>query len=406
MKTTKLLAMMMALTLSALAQSYDAGKEYDTRLPGSGAHLKVYIPANYTPDYKWPLILFYHGMDGSPTTDCMVRHCEGADFIIIGMSYCETQPTQMTPEQQTLYIEKERKNFAEAVAWVQANLSLDPERVFLGGISKGGWTTSFVGERELKRLAGLIILLAGRQRGAVPAAQAMDGLLVYIGVGESDPNLLPGAQAAGFYRRCGANVSFEEFEGIGHQAPSKAARLMQWLEAHGALSHPWLDVAVKEARKAEYKGAYENALAMTDKTATCRALRALLDDPRLMVACGATTAKAIEQKLIALSKDDPLSARALAAEQMFYDLVWKEWNMKTFEDSRVIVEGYSRLSRAGSQTRYDDYAAKGYERLRPVYESAQKQMEQMKAAQQKERSKPAARPQMRNSSGTGGMSVF
>lgn len=408
MKITQLSIMIMtlALALNSVAQGYDAGKEYDALLPISGTHLKVYVPANYTPDHQWPLILFYHGMGGSPTTDCMARHCEGKDFIIVGMSYCETQESQMTAEQQALYIEKERKNFSEAIAWVNANLSLDPSRVFLGGISKGGWTTSFIGERELKRLAGMIILLAGRQRGAVLGPQKMDGFPIYIGVGETDPNLLPGVHAAGFYRHCGADVSFEEFAGVGHQEPSKAARLTQWLEAYGPLSHPWLDATTKDSKKAEYKKAYESVLAIADKATACRELRALLDDPRLVVACGAPTVKAIDLKLTALAQSDAAAGKALAAERIFYDLVWKEWNMKTFQDSQAIVEGYSRLSQAGSQTRYDDYAAKSYERLRPMVESAQKQMEQMKATQQKAQSKPAARPQMRNSSGTGGMSVF
>jgi len=396
----------LALVFNSVAENYEAGREYDAVLPASGLHIKLYVPANYTPDHKWPLVLFYHGMNGSPTTDCIARHCEGKDFIIVGMSYCETQESQMTKEQQAVYIEKERKNFLETVGWVKANLSLDPERVFLGGISKGGWTTSFVGEREMKRLAGFIILLAGRQRGAVPGPQAMNGFPIYIGVGETDPNLLPGVHAAGFYRHSGADVCYEEFEGQGHQAPAKAVLLTQWLEAYGPMSHPWLDAAARESRKSEYKKAYESAVGLTDQTAACRELHSLLDDPRLLIACGSATVKAIEQKLTALAQSDAQAAKALAAERMFYDLVWKEWNMKTFDDSKVIVEGYKRLSQAGSQTRYDVYAAKSYERLIPMYQSAQKQMDQMKETQKKTQQKAPARPQMRNSTGTGGMSVF
>jgi len=396
----------LALALCCKAQSYEPGKEYDVVLPGSALSVKLYVPADYTPDQQWPLVLFYHGMNGAPTTDCIARHCEGKGFIIVGMAYCETQAQQMTREQQAASIEKERQNFSATLGWVKANLAVDTARVFLGGISQGGWTTSFVGERELKRLAGFIILLAGRQRGAVPGPQPMNGFPVYIGAGESDPNLLSAVHGAGFYRQCGANLCFEEYAGLGHQAPTKAALLTQWLEAYGPLSHPWLEPSVKEARRLEYKHSYDEALAMPDKNAACRKLRALLDDPRLAVACGAATVKAIEQKLTALAGSDAQAARALAAERTFFELVWKEWNMKTFEENREIVEGYSRLSQAGSQTRYDGYAARSYERLLPMYQSSQKQLDQMKESQKKAPQKTAPRPTIRNSSGSGGMSVF
>ena len=151
-----------------LATAYDAGVEYSAVLPGSGTSMKVYVPVNYDSSRKWPLLVFYHGMNGSPTTDCITRHCQGNDFIVAGITYCEKLESRLTREQHNAYIARERGNFRSAVLWVKQNLSLDKKRVFLGGISKGGWTTSFIGERELKNLAGFVILLAGRQRGAVP----------------------------------------------------------------------------------------------------------------------------------------------------------------------------------------------------------------------------------------------
>ena len=147
-----LLFLVLTLSLCSAEEKYEPGSEYDAVLPGSGLHVKLYIPMNYTSDHKWPLVLFYHGLGGSPTTDCIVRHCEGKDFIIVGMSYCEKHTSPLSKKQHTAYIQKERKNFLTTVGWVKDNISLDTQRVFMGGISKGGWTTSFVGERELKGL--------------------------------------------------------------------------------------------------------------------------------------------------------------------------------------------------------------------------------------------------------------
>ena len=395
----------LALSLCAAEEKYEAGREYDAVLPGSGLHVKLYVPLNYTPDHKWPLIIFYHGLGGSPTTDCIARHCEGRDFIIVGMSYCERHTSPLSKPQHVAYIQKERKNLLTTVGWVKENISLDTQRVFMGGISKGGWTTSFVGEREMKRLAGLIILLAGRQRGAVPGSQTMTGFPIYVGVGEMDPNQLSSVHGVGFYRHCGADVTYEEFAGLGHQAPQKAQRLVQWLEAYGPQSHPWIDGAEKELRKAEYKRTYEKALENTDKTAVCRELHSLLDDPRLVVACGVNTRKAIAEKLNALAKNDTAAAKELLVERTFYNLVWREWKMRTIDETQVVIDGYSRLQRYAPDSRYAGYAEKSHARLLPVYQSAQSQLKQLKS-QQKSIKKRASKPGIRNSSVSGSMSIF
>ena len=372
---------------TCFAEEYSAGREYDVVLPGSGNSMKVYVPANYDSSRKWPLVVFYHGMNGSPTTDCIARHCEGSDFIVAGVTYCEKQAAKMTREQHNAYIERERKNFRSAVLWVKNNLSLDTGRVFLGGISKGGWTTSFVGEREMQNLAGFIILLAGRQRGAVPGPQKMDGFPVYIGAGEDDPNVISASHASGFYQHCGAAVCFEEYAGIGHQSPQKAKLLSQWLEAYGLLSHPWIESDEIQKRKEHYKYAYEKAVAQSDKSAACRDLKILLEDPRLRVACGEKTFRAIQSKLKSFAKSSPSIAKQLAAERSYYELVWKESKMKTLEETTVVVEGYQKLKKSAPDSRWAFYAEKSYARILPVYQAALEQLKSMKSQQKSSRQK-------------------
>ncbi len=143
-----LLCTMLFVSSSFAADEYDSGREYDVVVPVSQTAMKIYIPSNYDASRKWPLVVFYHGMNGSPTTDCIVRHSGGEDYLVAGLTYCEKHNSRLTRQQHDAYIVKERKNFRNAVQWVKQNLSLDTKRVFLGGISKGGWTTSFIGERE------------------------------------------------------------------------------------------------------------------------------------------------------------------------------------------------------------------------------------------------------------------
>ncbi len=387
-----------------LAQEYTAGVEYDAVLPGSGNVIKVHVPANYEPSRKWPLVVFYHGMNGSPTTDCITRHCQGRDFIVAGITYCEKLESHITREQHNAYIERERGNFRSAVLWVKQNLSLDINRVFLGGVSQGGWTTSLVGERELKNLAGLIILLAGRQRDVVPVSQKMNGFSVYIGAGEEDPNLISALHAAGFYRYSGATVLFEEFANIGHQVPQKGEMLALWLEAHGPLRHPWLDAEAIGKQRAAYKKQYEAALELSDQTALCHQLKALLDDPRLEIACGLKTCQAIESKMNLCAKSSPGFLKQLTAERVFYDLVGKEWCMTTIEATAAVVDGYSKLQNFAPGSKWAGYAQRSHARLVPVYHSALKQQGEIKS-QRKSTPRPPAKTSFDNFGRRGGTSL-
>ncbi len=388
--------------LSAAAGEYEPGMEFSAVVPGSETAMKIYLPSNYDAAKKWPLMLFYHGMNGSPTTECIVRHSEGRDFIVAGVTYAMKNTADLPGERYAAYIAMERANFRSAVQWLTQNLAVDSKRIFLGGVSQGGWTTSFIGEREMSGVAGFAILLAGRQRNAVPAAQRMAGFPVYVGAGETDPNLLSAAHAVAFYRCCGADVTFEEYAGVGHQVPPLAEGLVRWLEARGRLSHPWLETDEKNGLRDGYKKAYEDALAAPDAESVCRRLKELLLDPRLVVICGESTRDAIITKLTELAASSaPDAAREQKAEGMFYSVSWKEWKMTSIEETRDVIAGYAEIRQRAPESRWAAYAERSRERLVPVYESALRQREALKARQQPAR-QPQARPGMRHSTGSGG----
>ena len=76
----------------------------------------------------------------------------------------------------------------------------------IAGISMGGWMTTSLGERELPSIAGMVILLAGRPMHAkpLPPGTSLRNIPVYIGAGETDPNMMPARKAREFYKRNGA----------------------------------------------------------------------------------------------------------------------------------------------------------------------------------------------------------
>lgn len=94
-----------------------------------------------------------------------------------------------------------------------------------------------LGECDIGNLAGLIVCMAGRRWMQAPAKgeTAFTGKSVYIGVGEKDPNNAFALYAREYHRRLGAQVTFDEFPGLGHQMSMESGLLREWLAVAGPL---------------------------------------------------------------------------------------------------------------------------------------------------------------------------
>ncbi len=206
--------------------------QYDLKAPKADNSFILWVPYDYNPDYLWPVIFCYHGAGGSVTTWPFQQVTRGQGFIIVGMNYNPLDSGRRTPE----WVKKEKAFFFEALEMVSARLSVDPEMIFMGGYSQGGYHTTLLGEEVLDRLAGLIILGAGRFfiDHSPPPMRLIHSKPVFIGVGQEDTVHNPRAKkAARNYQLWGADVTFEEWPGVGHgirtaEFPSKL--LLDWLE--------------------------------------------------------------------------------------------------------------------------------------------------------------------------------
>lgn len=199
-----------------------------------GDHFLVYVPSDYNDDRDWPVIFFYHGASGRPTTELIRQTTAGKGFIIVGMGYTEGGGGQFTKGKYLNYLKRERKNVLNVKRYVSEHLKIDQQRLFIAGFSKGGWHTSAMLECSGKVWAGAVILAAGRGRIVIsittPATRkAIKGKPIYIGAGEKDTNLPSAKKAATYYERVGAKVTFEQYQGLGHDYDPGVGKLRDWL---------------------------------------------------------------------------------------------------------------------------------------------------------------------------------
>jgi hypothetical protein len=247
---------------------------------------------------------------------------------------------------------------------------VDENRIFIGGISKGGWTTTLLGEYELPRLAGLIVLLAGRVRStALPRElAALKNKPVYIGSGETDPNLIPALQAAECYRRYGAVVTTDLYKGIGHAVPLNPPLLKEWLETQGRYRQAAISETTREALEGQFRNELHAIIAQEDVLARYNSLLKLANDPRLSL-CATGLVAEVQDQIVALRKQPPAKENWIA-ERTFNDLLWLDSNLRTLEDMKTVRDGLKRLSETYAQTWHGTLAAGYYSAVAAAYEKS------------------------------------
>lgn len=248
------------------------GEEVKVTRDGFRGYFLVYTPSDYTADRTWPVILCFHGHNGKPTTWPFKKVTGGKGFIIVGLDY---KQKEYHDNFKYGLIDHEIRNMLEISKIVAKQLKLDTQTIFIGGFSQGGYTTSIVAEKLLGNVAGFLVLGAGRPRSG-KLGRSIQGKPVFVGVGETDKDHRPRAiKAAESYHGQGADVTFEEWKGLGHSVDANSEKMRQWLRNYGLLRRAGaLLVGAQQADKAKRTGQalvlYQQAAAIEPTHETCK----------------------------------------------------------------------------------------------------------------------------------------
>lgn len=370
-----LLALCCAALFASRAGELKPGGETSVDIHLLGGPMQVFLPANFAPTNPWPVIFFYPGQDQQPQTVAIRTFCDERDYIIVGLPYPDAGPAPKSSTVPPRYVERLRADLAKARTWAVANAHADAKRVFLGGVSKGGWTASLIGEPELPGVAGLIILLAGRSypMNEAPGGGAYYGKPVYLGAGEHDANLRPARQAYEFFSRRKATVTLEEFPGLGHALPDEAPRLRAWLEVQGRMAlQTEADI---RAVGAWFTNRLVEANGTTDQGAKYRIFRDVAGDPRFVL-CTHDQLSLARDLVTAAANLSP-GREEWAAEKGYRQLLWLEGNLRTLDELRTVRDGFQKLATDYPKTKFGGLAAGDVKFVEAAY---QKSLEATRAA--------------------------
>ena len=201
----------------------------------------VYVPPEYTPDKPWPLILALHGSgergeDGFLQTDVgigrAIRRRHGAFPAIVVMPQCRREMSWAGPMA------------AMALRCVEATsreYRIDPERLYLTGLSLGGQGTWLLGAELADRFAALVPVCGfveyNESTGvAEKVAARLDKIPIWCFHGDADPAVpvQKSREIVAAIRLAGGNVKYTEYPGGAHNVWDRAygdPELWKWLFA-------------------------------------------------------------------------------------------------------------------------------------------------------------------------------
>jgi predicted peptidase len=247
----------MFVAVPAFARKRETGfLDRNVTLQGVNYKYQVFIPENWTPHEKWPVILFLHGAgergnDGLQQTDVGIgtairTNRQGMPAIIV-MPQCPKNLWWMLPAMDDLAmtsLEEATKEFHG-----------DAQRTYLTGLSMGGFGAWHLAGRYPGRFAALIVICGGirppaHTRNAYPdvakltppdapesysaAAVRVGKIPVWIFHG-SDDDIVSVTESQRMnlaMKTNGAEVHYTEYPGVGHACWNKAyddPKLFPWL---------------------------------------------------------------------------------------------------------------------------------------------------------------------------------
>lgn len=204
----------------------------------------LYLPKNYQPDGKpVPLMLFLHGA-GERGKDLAVVKKHGPPmlvdkgkefpFIIVSPQRSMTQEEEKLPYKEWKKTPWRPERLTALLDTLEKNYNVDKSRVYLTGLSMGGYGTWNLASTHPKRFAAIAPICGG---GDPKKMAVLKDLPIWTFHGDKDTTVKISETEAIIkaIKAAGGDPKFTVYKGVGHHSWIKAyenSKLFEWLLEH------------------------------------------------------------------------------------------------------------------------------------------------------------------------------
>jgi predicted peptidase len=219
------------LAKAADEQSSQQAKTFEKQISVKLDYL-LFLPEGYSndSDKKWPLMLFLHGA-GERGSDVNKVKVHGPpkivqtkkDFPFIVVSPQCPANSWWKPYELTALLDQ-----------IQKDYKVDPDRVYLTGLSMGGFGTWELASQNPQRFAAIAPICGG---GNPAMARRMRDLPIWVFHGDADrtvPVAMSDEMVAAL-KKAGNDVKYTRYEGVDHDSWTKTyanEELYTWMLSH------------------------------------------------------------------------------------------------------------------------------------------------------------------------------
>lgn len=190
----------------------------------------VYVPYDYDPKEKWPVILFLHGA-GERGDDGLAQSAVGIGQAV--RFHPDRFPAIVVMPQcpKDVWWDSCLDHVDLALEQTLAEYNTDRSRVYLTGLSMGGYATWIYGAMKTDTFAALMPICGG---GKVEDAAALAKLPIWAFHGGADETVKPeeSRKMVDAVKKAGGAVQYTEYKGVGHNSWDAAygdAKAIKWL---------------------------------------------------------------------------------------------------------------------------------------------------------------------------------
>lgn len=199
-------------------------QKIDTR-GGNISNYLLYIPDKYNSEksYKWPVVIFLHGI-GEMGNDINALRNAGLVKVVGGKPFVMIAPQCLSGWWNPQYLDILYKE-------VLAKYHVDPSKVYLTGLSMGGYGTWDWSSARPEKFAAIIPICGGGDVNRMPALKNMPAWVFHCA---DDPtvNVSNSRTLVNALKAMGSNVQYTEYPNGGHDAWTRTyanADVYTWL---------------------------------------------------------------------------------------------------------------------------------------------------------------------------------
>ena len=228
---------------------------YKDEVDNTPQFCRAYLPMNYDPDKKWPLVVNLHGYNGANPVyvkwwSIDMRHMDLVDkFPVIDI--------EPHGRGNTTYHGIGEKDVLKCIELAKKMFNVDEDRIYLKGESMGGWGTWYVGTRHTDLFAAIAPVYGGsdyhstldekqllnlndkerfsyERESSLAQADALLTTPVFVTHGDMDGsvNVNNSRYNVKVLQRWGYDIRYHEYPGYGHEGIPYTDQVISWFLKH------------------------------------------------------------------------------------------------------------------------------------------------------------------------------